>query len=306
MLKIPNFGELCVAYPKIAAIERLKSERPCQSRVRNVLCGVQRILHQLQIPDHAPITSLSFHDIDLFLSKTIHAGLSPTSAWSYVQCLRAICAHWTLPYYKAMGWNITPFEIPAFRRKPIRYVRPDSRQLQKVKAWYEGLTIREDRRLWLAATLMLEFAMRNGDVGRLRWADFYEREGLHYLHYTPRKTSLTSGRTVSWPVHPQLWTEFARIHMSMPARGGTHFAGLVVPAAGAVFRALNADLRKSNIFAGSKGCYELRKICVDHVYQRYGAEMASSISGDDIRTVTRYYADPSAVNFTGVRIVDLL
>ena len=34
--------------------------------------------------------------------------------------------------------------------------------------------------------------------------------------------------------------------------------------------------------------------------------MASSISGDDIRTVTRYYADPSAVNVLGVRIVDLL
>ena len=34
--------------------------------------------------------------------------------------------------------------------------------------------------------------------------------------------------------------------------------------------------------------------------------MASSISGDDIHTVMRYYADPSAVNVEDVRVVDLL
>ena len=50
----------------------------------------------------------------------------------------------------------------------------------------------------------------------------------------------------------------------------------------------------------------LRKICIDHVYQKFGAEMASSISGDDIRTVTRYYADPSVVNMVGIRVMDLL
>ena len=36
------------------------------------------------------------------------------------------------------------------------------------------------------------------------------------------------------------------------------------------------------------------------------AEMASSISGDDIRTMMRYYADPSQPNIGSVRILDLL
>ena len=40
--------------------------------------------------------------------------------------------------------------------------------------------------------------------------------------------------------------------------------------------------------------------------KKYGAEMASSISGDDIRTVMRYYADPSVVHVENVRVVDLL
>ena len=75
---------------------------------------------------------------------------------------------------------------------------------------------------------------------------------------------------------------------------------------GDVFARLNADLRSQKIFTGSKGCYELRKICIDHVYQKFGAEMASSISGDDIRTMMRYYADPSQPNIGDLRIIDLL
>ena len=72
-----------------------------------------------------------------------------------------------------------------------------------------------------------------------------------------------------------------------------------------MFRAINKELRQLG-FSGGKASYELRKICIDHIYQKFGAEMASSISGDDIRTVMRYYADPSAVNVEGVRVVDLL
>ena len=65
------------------------------------------------------------------------------------------------------------------------------------------------------------------------------------------------------------------------------------------------DLRALG-FHGSKASYELRKICIDHVYQKYGAEIAVSISGDDIKTITRYYADPAQPNIGTVRIVDLL
>ena len=71
------------------------------------------------------------------------------------------------------------------------------------------------------------------------------------------------------------------------------------------FETLNRELRVLG-FHGSKASYELRKICIDHVYQKYGAEMAVSISGDDIRTITKYYADPAQPNLGAVRIVDLL
>ena len=68
---------------------------------------------------------------------------------------------------------------------------------------------------------------------------------------------------------------------------------------------MNRQLRALG-FKGSKASYELRKICIDHVYQRFGAERATSISGDDIKTISRYYADPSKPNIGNVRILDLL
>jgi hypothetical protein len=34
--------------------------------------------------------------------------------------------------------------------------------------------------------------------------------------------------------------------------------------------------------------------------------MAVSISGDDIRTITKYYADPAQPNLGAVRIIDLI
>ena len=139
--------------------------------------------------------------------------------------------------------------------------------------------------------------MRNGDIGRLTWTDIVVKNGRPFILYTPHKTSLSSGRVVCWPIHPDIWPEFEKVR----ALGGES----VVPHAMFVIRKLNTEIRGLG-FKGSKACYELRKICIDHIYQKFGAEIASSISGDDIRTVMRYYADPSAVNVEGVRVVDLL
>ena len=69
---------------------------------------------------------------------------------------------------------------------------------------------------------------------------------------------------------------------------------------------INKELRK--IFPDAKkASYELRKICVDHVYQNMGLEKASAISGDDPKTVMYYYADPSrAVEEEGLDITNLM
>jgi len=319
---IPTIGELLAAYPEIAAVERLRNERPSKRTVLNVVNGVKRVAAMMELVDAAkectkrpwlnrPIHDLSRRRLENVIVMVKKTGLKPLTAWSYLSSLKGLTAKWCVPYYRDRGWKVAPMELPSCRRRAPRYMRPERETLLKVKEWYEGLWLFDDKRPWLAATLMLEFAMRNGDVGRLRWSDFRSRgsadgHGGTILCYTPHKTEFSSGRIVAWPVHPALWDRLVQVRESSGLREGTHFHGLVVPAACQVFARLNSDLRSRHFFTGSKAAYELRKICIDHIYQKFGAEMASSISGDDIRTVTHYYADPSAVNAGAVRVVDLI
>ena len=331
---IPTLGDVVAAYPEIAAVERLRNERPSKRTVVNVIMGVKRVAALLErmesgvcgadkMKDAAPrklqgrlwmgrpISDLNSRRLDRTLAMAKKIGMKPLTVYSYLSSLKGLTAKWCLPYYQERGWKVRSVELPPCRRRAPRYVRPEREILLKVKDWYEGLWLHEDKRYWLAATMMLEFAMRNGDVGRLRWSDFRSKNSADgrnetLLCYTPHKTELSSGRIVAWPVHPDLLDRLENIRESSGLREGTHFQGLVVPAAQQVFARLNADLRSRHFFRGGKAAYELRKICIDHIYQKFGAEMASSISGDDIRTVTRYYADPSAVNAGCVRVVDLL
>lgn len=304
---VPTFADLLAAYPAAAAAERMKNERPAPRTVQNVLTGVGRLLKLSATPTSAPVSVMTRRRLDAFLAAAPSLGLGRLAAWSYVFSLRQLVAVWARPYYLELGWRTAAFDIPPCRRRAPRYLRPDQLALSKVRAWYESLALKPDRREWLVATLMLEFAMRNGDVERLAWSDFREKNGAVFLCYTPHKTALSSGRTVAWPVHPGLWREMGLAREALGERAGTHFQGLVVPGARAVFRTLNRDIRSRRLFPAShKALYELRKICIDHIYQHFGAEAASSISGDDIRTVTRFYADPAQVNIPGLRIVELL
>ena len=319
MKQIPTFREILEAYPQVAAIERAKCERPSLVTVANVVSGVRNILAELGDGwFERKISDLNRRKIDGYLATASGRGHGPLTAWSYVFSLRALTARWTRSYYADMGWRIPPFDLPSYHRKPIRYVRTERSLLLKIKKWYEGLEIRADKREWIVVTLMLEFAMRNSDVRRLHWRDFRFKDDRIFLCYTPHKTELSSGRMVCWPVCDDLWAKLIRVRELAAVERERQVAGrrgrprnqwdegAVVPCAGEIFARLNRELRKDGLFIGNKGLYELRKICIDHVYQKFGAEMASSISGDDIRTVTRYYADPSAVNLVNVRIVDLL
>lgn len=327
MKTVPTLNMLLEAYPKFAAIERMRMERPCPKTVLSVVSGTRRLCEIGGIALDEPVTALSRTRLEQILDAARRSGLRPISVWSYLYSLRKLFAQWTVRYYAGKKWSVPRLEMPSCLRQAPRYIRPDAATLAKVKDWYAALEKRPDRREWVLATLMLEFAMRNGDAERLRWSDIRPRrnentarnelrgdESGMVLCYTPNKTRLSSGRTVAWPVHPDIWTRLRRYRdAGRPQNKRTGWmrnedrdAQLVVPCARDVYVRLNRELRCLHIFTGAKGCYELRKICIDHIYQKFGAEMASSISGDEIRTVTRYYADPSAVNVERVRVFDLL
>lgn len=287
---IPTIEQVIKCYRVIAQTERMKTGRPGEETVANAVRGALNVCRAAGVETSAPVTELTRKKIDAALATYMQRGLTRLSAWSYVCQMRAVFAKWCKPYYADAGWEVPPLDLPVFRASAPRYVRPSIDMLARVKAWYRKQTGEH----WFAATMMLEFAMRNGDVLRLRDENFVEKDSRHYLNYTPHKTELSSGRRVFWPIHEDIWFKFEEY-------GG--FTGLDVT--DETFDDINCDLRAIG-FRGVKGAYELRKICIDHIYQKYGAEMAVSISGDDIKTITRYYADPAQPNIGATRVIDLL
>ena len=287
---IPTIEQVMKCYQSIAQTERMKTGRLGEETVANALRGTVNICRSAHIELTSPVTSLTRKKIDIALATFVERGLTRISAWSYVWQLKSVFAKWCMPYYKDAGWEIPPLDLPSFRAKAPHYIRPSVEMLSRVKAWYKKQTGEH----WFAATMMLEFAMRNSDVLRLKDANFVENDSGHYLSYTPHKTELSSGRRVYWPIHDDIWEKFMEY-------GG--LSGLDVT--DQTFSDINCDLRSLG-FRGTKGAYELRKICIDHVYQKYGAEMAVSISGDEIRTISKYYADPAQPNLGTIRILDLI
>ena len=286
----PTIEQVMKCYRVIAQIERMKTGRPGETTVANALRGTANVCRSAGLELSSPVDALTRKKIDQALASFMARGLTRLSAWSYVCQLRGVFAKWCKPYYDDAGWAIPPLDLPSFRAKAPRYVRPSSEMIARVKAWYGKLT----GEYWFAATMMLEFAMRNGDILRLKEENFVEKDGRHYLNYTPHKTELSSGRRVFWPIHETLWQTFE------------DYGGLsCLDVTEETFDDLNRDLRSLG-FRGSKASYELRKICIDHVYQNFGAEMAVSLSGDDIKTITRYYADPAQPNIGAMRVLDLL
>ena len=304
-MSVPSMDKMMKAYIESASIERLKCGRPGDATVKNTLAGFRRFMRWIRARaekrsaecaasggEYPPVSIVRSALIHKYLADMLKDGTRPITAVSSLYQLRQLFAKWVLPYYEDRGWKIPPFPSFGHRPKAPRYRRPDAATLAKVKAWYVALPTDET---WFAATMMLEFAMRNGDIMRLKRDNFVERGGRIFLNYVPHKTEHSSGRIVKWPVHPSIWE-----------RMRTVFTCGDPPALDeAVFDTLNAAMRALG-FEGTKGAYELRKICVDHIYQKFGAEMAVSISGDDIRTIMHYYADPAQPNIGDIRVADLL
>lgn len=316
-MAIPTMNKMVKVYADSARIERLKCGRPGVRTVRNTICGVKIFLHWLNerrvslgyerigFDEDFPLVSIIKPAlIHQYTADLLGQGIKPVTALSYVNQLRQLFAKWVRPYYEDHGWKVPQFPPFGSRPKAPRYQRPSPELLAKVKAWYRSLDPRTANLIpgdgnspvnpmWFAATMMLEFAMRNGDIMRLRPENFVIVDGRVYLNYIPHKTEHSSGRMVRWPVHGDIWTRIAPDgYASLPILDDE------------VFPELNRQMRSLG-FTGTKGAYELRKICVDHVYQKFGAEMAVSISGDDIKTICHYYADPSQPNIGDIRVSDL-
>lgn len=359
-LREMTFEDLAREYPKAAALERVKSGKPSERTVENTLKGMAKFIEAAGMSMQDRCAKMTTDMFDITITMLIKEGKTKATAWSYAAALQVAAARWSGAYYRRAGFQQPAFMLPAKRNmRPARYVRPTKEQLDAVVAWYDGLWNDADKRKWLAATMMLQFAMRNGDAERATPDVFKERQirtktgevvERMVLQYTPHKTAASSARSVAWPVAPKIWERIKQARMEIAQLGeacategtgsrykgadardkdgikqaeeaqdgkrkggpgwwktkGAEQMGKLIPFGHMTYKRINEELRR--IFPDTqKASYELRKICVDHVYQSLGPEKASAISGDDLKTVTYYYADPSqAVDEDGVDIAELL
>ena len=288
--KEPTWGELMTAYELHARVEFELNGSPRPGTVEMNLSEMRYVLREVGLTVDDKVSKLSRNMMEVLIQEMVARGLSPRSVCARFSHVRSLFAKWALDYYRRRNdWDVAVPDIPTLRAKnnlDLIYQRPPASLRERTMEWYKELEVSQPK-VWLAATLMLQFGMRNGDACRVKW-DNIQREGeLYVLGYIPSKTSTSSGRRVHVPFDSDLYARMRR------AGDGED---LILGGDGlALYMSINAQMRALGWGKDdySKASYELRKLCIDRIYREFGAEAATQVSGDDIKTVCRYYADPS-------------
>ena len=314
---VPTFGDILRVYEDAADRQRVKTGKPGEFTEYTVKNNFRRVFAGCGLSDDDRSDKLTEQVIDDYVYRMIKGGLQPITAWSYVASVRSICAEWTSPYFASAGFVRPEIKIPQhYAHQSSRYNRLPEETKKKILAWY-GTLWERNRKWWFFATMMLLFAQRDGDVfeNRIGVNLYRDKEGRMWLDYIPHKTSKTSGRRVRAVVPDDVASRIDEMTNGMP-HGSRIVWNDEWSALDAVslhgtkhswLKPLNIDLRKASGLDGSKALYELRKLCVDHYYRTKGAEAAVAISGDDIKTISYFYLDPSGVGTdTPVSAADIL
>lgn len=298
-LKVPTFNDLFNVYPELCEAQRKRTGgRPGRKTMENNLYSMRRLLETLEWNWDRPYTDINTAVCDKLFEylKTVD-GLKAISAKSMLDGFRSVVAKWTILRYAEYGYKVDEIKLPTMFVPPVRYSEISDEKKRSVIELIDNLRS-VDPDSWFFATMMLQFGMRNSDVKRLTWDNFIFQDDSVFLEYTPHKTRLTSGRHVKWPVPDKVWNEILDYRLTRSEKP-FKVDGSNVGRPG--LNGLSAEKRLSKYmrsigFSGSKSAYELRKLCGSLVYKNMGQEAVTSILGDDIKTVLKYYADPSSVS----------
>ena len=306
----PTFDEMLDAYEVNAVAERARTGgRPAPLTVTRAVQYFEKLLSACGLQRTQRCSELSDDLISEAISGWISGGMQPVSAWTYASAAKSVTARWMAAVFRAKNWSVPDWHIPARgpQNKPPRYKWPKPETFAQVKAWYDGLAAAKDPRWWSMATLMLYCGMRNIDVELATTDWIVENEDGIAIDYVPHKTALSSGRRVIVPLLPEIRDELLRrrrAYMEQRCYEGDE----LVPHAHWAFTLLNADLRQhvDEWRDKEKACYEMRKMCGATVYKKLGAEAACARLGDDLKTVSYFYADPAAAAGKAMSVSDLL
>lgn len=282
---VPTLIELIREYEIIAEAEYALNHSPAPATVAMCVGALKRLAKRAGLPLSSRTDALTAEVLQRLADELLRDGLKPVTVYAQFNQARSVFAQWALERYRLKGWTVVQPPWPRRRGRALlsdRYQRPPEALRNATLEWYRALEAQMPM-VWVAATLMLQCGMRNGDTARLRWSDFEVEADRVVIGYTPNKTSASSGRRVHCAISLALYER-------LRAAGGK--GDFVLEGARECYILINSSMRSIG-WSGGKGAYELRKMCIDRIYREFGAEAAVQVSGDDIRTVCRYYADPS-------------
>lgn len=293
----PTCGELIEVYERIAT-ERCMNPNFGTPTKRSIYAACNNYRHcvaEAGLTMNSSIDELMDTKVIQRIFESMCTRMRGVSAWAKITCLKSVTAYWTELKYQDLG-----LIVPKNVRLPDKPKSAHADQYQmmsqelreKVEEFYLKLANYQDKWMYLAASMMVELAMRPIDVGQLRAENFVDDptdpNGYKHLRYRPSKTANSSGRWVDWPIKPAHWEQIRAIAGKRLDEGLT-----LLPSMRYTFAKLNPLMRVTcGLEQESKACYELRKFCIDTIYRSLGAEAAVAISGDRLETIMKYYADP--------------
>lgn len=296
----PTLKELAEIYLEIAAVEYTKTREPKPASATQNASSLLRVAKACGVKEDDRVDGLTADAIEKWVAdycaKNAERGLdrARTSAWSQIAQAKSVWTAWTRPCYESRNVKLPEclFAWPTPKRNFAQaYRRPPEALREATVKWYNNL----ERILpgsWAAATLMMQFAMRPGDACALTWDNITENGDTYTLRYVPQKTHgrTEKPRAVTWPVSADLYARLKKaggIHYVVPGDSPTVRYNVYQTGLNPMMRNVGWDEETYD-----KACYELRKLCIDAVYRKFGIERAVQISGDNAQTILRYYADP--------------
>lgn len=304
--RIVPWEVLLTTYPDIARLQRaVAAGRPSVATVESNCKRLQTLLGQMGISCSDYMDGATPDRLRGWLADR-QEGLDPEdaardrySAASLVRMASSLWAQWTREYYRERGIIIPPCldRWPSIEASAPIYVLPPLELRRKTAEMGDALE-RDDPAAWLAYAMMRYHGMRPGCAEQARWSSYQPKaNGGYSLRWQPAKTRHGgSGRWVDQSVSAALWSRLDACRRRLANQWECVVPGTPEERLAALQR-VNDGMRRVGWDAATyaKAGYELRKLFVSEIYNRYGLAVASAYSGDRPTTIEIYYAaaDPA-------------
>jgi len=282
---VPTFGQWIGIWLEAAEKRRIESGSENTRMLKTRLYDLQQFMSVMGYTDEDKVSVVTRKTVGAFVDR-VKDRYSSDTLHCKVESLKSVFDRWLRRMFEDV-WDLPMFDKPDLPPR-AKVIEVPAKLLLAVKLWYRSLSGRKmfhqvENKDRMFIMFMYRFAMRNGDVARLRWSNIENIDGRLRLHYVPHKTYNEKKRQVR---EVKAWIDGdldrADIMAFREACGNPPDDAFIFGGGKCIEMQdrLRAEMRELG-FTGSKSLYWLRKICLTDVYKRLGREAVYALSGDN-------------------------